>query len=75
MGVRAKLLIRCKLSVFDVEEAVATSGKLFVVSDDNERATVRTAYVKEQPDNRLARVGIEISGWLVGEKDSRIIDQ
>jgi hypothetical protein len=62
-------------SVAHVESAVSAGSQLSVVGHDDERLFFLTHEAQEQIDNRAAGRAVEVSRRLVGEDDSRIIDQ
>lgn len=61
--------------VVDFDDPVAAGGDMSVVGDDQKR---RPAFPVDLPQQRLdglARFGVEISGRLVGQDETRFIDE
>jgi hypothetical protein len=62
-------------AVLDMNQAVTTSGEVFIVRDDDERAAVRARETEEEIDDRIARVRVEIPGGFVGKEDAGTVDE
>ena len=54
-----------QLAILDSEQAVTSTCQLLIVSDNDHRALIVAGNLQQQLDDRVAGVGIEISGRFV----------
>ena len=62
-------------TVAEVDGAVGNGGELFIVGDNDKGLAEAVAEVEEEVVQLLLVLGVEGAGRLVGQDDSRVVDE